>query len=67
MPQERSCQEFWDGCFEELKRLRMTLFQVRSNCKMSVTGVRRQAVKAGSVAIQHDSAEALKIERQKEV
>ena len=36
-------------------------------CKKFVTGVRRQAVKAGSVAIQHDFTEALQIEHQKEV
>ena len=40
---------------------------VRSNCKEFITGVRTQAAKAGSVAIQCDSTEALKIEHQKEV
>ena len=45
----------------------MRFLQVRSNCKNFVTGVRRQAVQAGSVAIHHDFTEALKIKRQKEV
>ena len=65
--EECGFQEFWHDCFEELKKFRMHLFQVRTNCKKFVTGVRRQAVKAGSVAIQHDFTEALKIEHQKEV
>ena len=50
-----------------MKQLKTRLFQVRSNCKKFVTGVRRQSAKAGSVAIQRDFAEALKIEHQKEV
>ena len=59
--------EIWQDCFEELKRVRMRLLEVRSNCEKFVTVVRRQAVKSGSVTIQHDSTEALKIERPKEV
>ena len=46
--QERSFQEFWGDCFEELKKSGMHLFQVKTNCKKFVTGVRRQVVKAGS-------------------
>ena len=65
--QECNFQEFWGDYFQELRKFRMHLFQVRTNCKKFVTGVRRQAVKAGSVAIQHDFTEALKIEHQKEV
>ena len=57
--QECGFQEFWEKCFEELKSFRMHLFQVRSNCKKFVTGVGRQAVKAGSVAIQRGFTEAL--------
>ena len=50
--QECNFQEFWGDHFEELRKFRMHLFQLRTNCKKFVTGVRRQAVKAGSVAIQ---------------
>ena len=65
--QECGFQEFWQDCDEELKKFWMHISQVRSNCKKLAAGVRRQAVNAGIVVIQHDCTEALKIERQKEV
>ena len=37
--EESGFQDFWEDCFfKELKKFRMHLFQVRSNCKKSVTG-----------------------------
>ena len=52
---------------EELQKFRMSLHQMRSNCKKFVTNVRRKAVKPRSIAIWQDLAEALTTQHQKEV
>ena len=52
---------------EELQKFRMSLHQMRSNCKKFVTNVRRKAVKPRSIAIWQDFAEALTTQHQKEV
>ena len=60
-------QDFWKLYLCELKKFRMHLFQVRTNCKKFIINVRASAVKSCSVALQHDFAEALTIKHQKEI
>ena len=65
--EEKPFQEFWIDYIEDLESFRMHHFQPAKNCKKIVTNVRRQRVKAGSVAIQHDFTEAMTIQHKMEV
>ena len=67
MIEVKTFQKFWSDYIQELKGFRMHHFQCVTNCKKFVTNVRRACVQSGSIAIQHDFTEALKIQHQKEI
>ena len=65
--EDKTFEEFWVLHSKELDKFKMHHFQMVTNSKKFITNVRRQCVKTGSVAIQHDFTEACKIEHNKKI